>query len=87
MFTERIAYQTRYFIPVEKDIVRILNEIIKMSPVLRIEHKDERSAGENSVPKGKPSILETLKQNAEKSRLAFDSGVEMDKRSEISISI
>jgi hypothetical protein len=33
VFTERIGYQTRYFIPAEKDTAKILDEILKISPV------------------------------------------------------
>ena len=85
VFTERIGYQTRYFIPAEKDTAKIMDEIIKISPVNRIENSDERMAAKASVAKEKPSILETLRANAEKSRLAFGDRPETDKKSEISI--
>jgi hypothetical protein len=73
VFTERIAYQTRYFIPAEKDTVRIMDDVLKISPFSRIENSNER-AGANSYPsvaakkqpervsaKAKPSILENLR--------------------------
>jgi len=53
VFTERIAYQTRYFIPAEKDTTRILDEVIKISPVSRVESNKERSA-----VKSDPSVAE-----------------------------
>jgi hypothetical protein len=85
VFTERIGFQTRYFIPAENDTARILDEVIKISPVQRVEHSNERMAAKSSVAKAKPSILETLKINAEKSRQAFGDRSEPDKKSEISI--
>ena len=42
LFTERISYQTRYFIPAEKDTANILDEVIKISPVSRVESSKER---------------------------------------------
>ena len=44
VFTERINFDTRYFIPSEKDTHEILNEIIKISPVSRIEDSKEHIA-------------------------------------------
>jgi hypothetical protein len=74
VFTERIAYQTRYFIPAEKDTIKILDEIIKISPVSRVEKINERMAAKSIVAKGKPSLLETLDKYAEKSRAMFGGG-------------
>ena len=77
VFTERIAYQTRYFIPAEKDTAKILDEVIKISPVNRVESSGERAAAKSSpakavvVAKEKPSLLATLERNAEKSRAMF----------------
>jgi len=70
VFTERIAYQTRYFIPAEKDTVKILDEVIKISPFSRIESDNDRiaaksspsSLGQRVSAKSKPSILEQLKR-------------------------
>ncbi|MDR2783727.1 MAG: strawberry notch family protein [Treponema sp.] len=62
VFTERIAYQTRYFIPAEKDTAKILDEIMKISPYSRIENNNERIAAKSHVAKGKPSILDQLKR-------------------------
>jgi hypothetical protein len=74
VFTERIAYQTRYFIPAEKDTIRILDEVMKISPVSRVESNNERIAAKSSPSvmgqkqpervsaKSKPSILEQLKR-------------------------
>ena len=68
VFTERIAYQTRYFIPAEKDVIRILDEVMKISPVSRIENSHERAAAKSMLErvsaKGKPSVLEQLKKPA-----------------------
>ena len=44
VFTERIGYQTRYFIPAETDTAKILEEVIKISPVSRIEDSKDRIA-------------------------------------------
>jgi len=66
VFSERIAYQTRYFIPAEKDTVKIFDEVMKISPFSRIENNNERAAAK-SMPervsaKGKPSLLDQLKR-------------------------
>jgi len=73
VFTERIAYQTRYFIPTEKDTIRILDEVLKISPVSRVESNSERAAAKSNPSvvepkqpervsaKGKPSILADLR--------------------------
>jgi len=73
VFTERIAYQTRYFIPTEKDTIRILDEVLKISPVSRVESNNERAAAKSNSSvveqkqpervsaKGKPSILADLR--------------------------
>jgi len=74
VFTERIGYQTRYFIPVEKDTIRILDEVIKISPVSRVsmaERNNDRTAVKSNAARGKPSLLETLERNAEKSKAMF----------------
>jgi hypothetical protein len=42
LFTERIGFQTRYFIPAEKDTANILDEVLKISPVSRVESSRER---------------------------------------------
>ena len=60
VFTERIAYQTRFFIPVRKDTVKILDEIIKMSPVNRVENSKAHVA-----VKQKLSILDGIRTNVE----------------------
>ena len=62
VFTERIAYQTRYFIPAEKDTIKTLDEVMKISPYSRIENNNERIAAKSHVAKGKPSILDQLKR-------------------------
>jgi hypothetical protein len=73
VFTERIAYQTRYFIPAEKDTIRILDDVLKISPYNRIESGNDRAASrqyssvaqqrqpERVSAKGKPSILADLR--------------------------
>lgn len=85
VFTERIGYQTRYFIPAETDTAKILDEVLKIAPVSRVERDNDRMAAKSSVAKAKPSILETLKANAEKSRQAFGDKCSTDKKTEISI--
>jgi len=72
VFTERIAYQTRYFIPAEKDTVKILDDILKIAPFSRVEQP--------VAAKGKPSLLETLDRYAEKSRAMFSGGTDKPKR-------
>jgi len=71
VFTERINYQTRYFIPAETDTIRILDEVIKISPVSRVQQGNDRTMAKPNVAKEKPSLLETLERNAEKSRTMF----------------
>ena len=63
VFTERIGYQTRYFIPAEKDTVKIMDGVLKISPVSRVESNQERAAvkAANTPERGKPSILADLK--------------------------
>jgi hypothetical protein len=82
LFTERIGFQTRYFIPAEKDTVKILDDVLKISPVSRIEKGNERNivrsnenmAAKNIVAKEKPSLLNALERYAEKSRVEFGGG-------------
>jgi len=74
VFTERIAYQTRYFIPAETDTIRILDDIFKIAPVNRVERSGDRVAAKSHVAKGKPSVLESLDRYAEKSREMFSGG-------------
>ena len=76
VFTERISYQTRYFIPAEKDTIRILDDVLKISPVQRIESGNERAAASHpsvagpklpervSAKSERPSVLAKLKQAA-----------------------
>ena len=82
VFTERIGYQTRYFIPAEKDTVKILDEIVMISPVGRVVKNKERLSGNNArssakpnAAKGRHSLLEALERHAEKSRAEFGCGV------------
>ena len=42
VFTERISYQTRYFIPAGKNAVKILDDVMKISPFSRVEKYNER---------------------------------------------
>jgi hypothetical protein len=75
VFTERISYQTRYFIPAEKDTIQILDEVLKISPVSRVENSNERFAAKSTTygvgqkqpervtAKGKPSLLGELAAN------------------------
>jgi hypothetical protein len=82
VFTERIAYQTRYFIPAENDTLKILNEVMKISSFSRIESKNEYIAAKSIAGKEKPSTLETLKINAEKSRQTFGEKSAIEKKIE-----
>ena len=59
MFTERISYQTRYFIPAEKDTVKILDEVLKISPVNRVEQGKEHNAAKSYAAMGSPAKQET----------------------------
>lgn len=38
VFTERIQYNTRYFIPADTNTVKIIDAILKLSPVMRVEN-------------------------------------------------
>ena len=38
VFTERIQYNTRYFVPADTNTVKIVDEILKISPVMRVEN-------------------------------------------------
>ena len=38
VFTERIQYNTRYFIPADTNTVKIIDGILKLSPVMRVEN-------------------------------------------------
>lgn len=38
VFTERIQYNTRYFVPADTDTEKIIDEILKLSPVMRVEN-------------------------------------------------
>jgi hypothetical protein len=48
VFTERIGYQTRYFIPAENDTAKILDEVIKIAPVSRVEQSNGRLAAKST---------------------------------------
>ena len=37
VFTERIQYRTRYFVPADANTEKILDDILKISPVMRVE--------------------------------------------------
>ena len=37
VFTERIQYNTRYFVPADTNTEKIIDEILKLSPVMRVE--------------------------------------------------
>jgi len=90
VFTERISYQTRYFIPAEKDTIKILDEVLKIAPVSRVQKSNERvsaipndrMAAKSDVAKGKPSLLEALDRYAEKSRAEFGGGDVATKKKE-----
>ena len=38
VFTERIQYSTRYFIPADTNTIKIIDGILKLSPVMRVEN-------------------------------------------------
>ncbi|MCL2047146.1 MAG: bifunctional class I SAM-dependent methyltransferase/DEAD/DEAH box helicase [Defluviitaleaceae bacterium] len=78
VFTERINFQTRYFIPAEKDTTKILDEVIKISPIRRVENNTQRTAA-----KATPSVLETLDKYAEKSKAMFGDTAEKTKKNEV----
>jgi hypothetical protein len=96
VFTERIGYQTRYFIPAEKDTVRVLDEVMKISPFSRVESNNDRVAAKSNpsrLPepteavsaKSKPSVLESLERYEAKSKALFGGGSEKTKREEITV--
>jgi hypothetical protein len=86
VFTERISFQTRYFIPAEKDTTLILDAVTKISPVKRVESANERAAAKSYSPvvepkqpervsaKGRPSILANLRAAVASVKAAPDSG-------------
>ena len=51
VFTERIQYRTRYFVPANNNTEKILDEILKISPVMRVENSEKYSY---SIERGKP---------------------------------
>ena len=88
LFTERIGYQTRYFIPAEKDTAKILDDVIKLSPVSYVskaEKINERIAAKSNSAKGKPSLLDALERYAEKSRAEFGGGDTKTKSKDVSL--
>jgi len=88
VFTERIGFQTRYFIPAEKDTVRILDEVLKIAPVHRVgrdERPNERIAAKSHVAKGKPSLLDTLDKNEAKSKALFGDSAVKPKREDVMV--
>ena len=76
LFTERIGYQTRYFIPAEKDTAKILDEVIKIAPVSRVSSSDKsnerNSASSNDYAIAKPSqrLVAKSEETAAKSDVA-----------------
>jgi hypothetical protein len=101
LFTERIGYQTRYFIPAENDTAKILDEVIKIAPVKRVSKAErssertatkplmvkpsERIAAKTDIAKEKPSMLEAIERYAEKSRAEFGGAPTMAKAKEATI--
>jgi hypothetical protein len=83
VFTERINYQTRYFIPAEKDTVKILDEIINISPFSRIEKDNEHIASKSTAASRKPSLLAAVAMNNEKSKVMFGAGSTKEKREHV----
>lgn len=43
VFAERIQYRTRYFIPANTNTEKIIDDIIKLSPVMRVENSEKYS--------------------------------------------
>ena len=43
VFAERIQYRTRYFVPANNNTERIIDDIIKLSPVMRVENSEKYS--------------------------------------------
>lgn len=39
VFAERIAYRTRYFIPADTNTEKIIDDVLKLSPVMRVENE------------------------------------------------
>jgi len=77
LFTERIGYQTRYFIPAEKDTIRILDDVLKIAPVSYVSkagRTNDRVAAKSNSAKGRPSMLDDLERYAQKSRAEFGGG-------------
>jgi hypothetical protein len=94
LFTERIGYQTRYFIPAEKDTIKILDEVLKIAPVSWVTKSNERSipsnqsmamAAKSNSAKSKPSLLDDLERYAQKSRAEFGGGDAPTKKKETTL--
>ncbi|MCL2499780.1 MAG: strawberry notch family protein [Defluviitaleaceae bacterium] len=88
LFTERIGFQTRYFIPAEKDTIRILDEVLKIAPVSWVAKNNERSssmAAKANSAKEKPSMLDAIERYAEKSRAEFGGGDVSTKKKETTL--
>ena len=49
VFTERIQYTTRYFVPTNTNTEKIIDEILKISPVLNVESANDVSYDQASV--------------------------------------
>ena len=49
VFTERIQYSTRYFVPTNTNTEKIIDEILKISPVLNVESANDVSYDQASV--------------------------------------
>jgi len=100
VFTERIGFNTRYFIPTEKDTAKILDEVLKISPVSRVEKGKERTtaingrteikpseriAAKSDVAKEKPSMLEAIERYAQKSKSTFSNTPTTTKQKETAL--
>lgn len=49
VFAERISYNTRYFIPSETNTEKIIDDILKLSPVMRVENSETVHYSKQSI--------------------------------------
>ena len=68
VFAERIQYNTRYFVPADTNTEKIIDKILKISPVMRVENEKysitERGASLNEQ-KGNYGLLENVGRNGD----------------------
>lgn len=71
VFTERISYNTRYFVPADTNTEKIIDAILKLSPVMRVENSEKYSvATESEVLNNEQTGSDLLSENSNRGRNA-----------------